>query len=182
MLEASPGRSVLLRIERGGLPRSVEVTPRDDGGTGRIGVSFRTAGVIHRELGPREAAMEAVRINLELSKTLFLTLQKLVGGEISVRTFAGPMEIARASREAVKKLEWFLTFLAFISLQLGILNLLPIPVLDGGHILILAVESLMRRDLSDRVKERVMQAGLVFLLAFFGMVVYFDVIKAFFSS
>jgi regulator of sigma E protease len=74
-------------------------------------------------------------------------------------------------------LETFLTFLAFISLQLGILNLLPIPILDGGHITILAVESAMGRDLSDRVKERAMQAGMLLLLTFFGVVMTYDVIK-----
>ena len=63
------------------------------------------------------------------------------------------------------------------SLQLGILNLLPIPVLDGGHILILAVEGVMRRDLSARIKERVMQVGFVFLLAFMGVIIYLDVAK-----
>jgi len=72
----------------------------------------------------------------------------------------------------------FLTFLAFLSLQLGILNLLPIPVLDGGHILILGVEGVLRRDLSMKLKERVMQVGLVFLLLVFGFVIYFDAIKA----
>ena len=82
----------------------------------------------------------------------------------------------------MKRLESFLAFLAFVSLQLGILNLLPIPVLDGGHILILCVEGIMRRDLSEIVKERVMQTGLVFLLLFFGAIIYFDVIKTFFTS
>ena len=74
-------------------------------------------------------------------------------------------------------LETFLTFLAFISLQLGILNLLPVPILDGGHIVILTVESVMGRDLSEQVKERAMQAGMFLLLAFFGAVLTFDVIK-----
>ena len=82
------------------------------------------------------------------------------------------------SREAVRAGESFLTFLALISLQLGILNLLPVPVLDGGHILILGIEGVLRRDLSDKVKERVMQVGFVFLLAFFGLVIVFDFMKA----
>ena len=68
--------------------------------------------------------------------------------------------------------------LALISLQLGILNLMPIPVLDGGHILILACEGLLRRDLSEKLKERVMTVGFVFLLAFFGLVIFFDILKA----
>ena len=182
MLEASPGRGIELKIDRLGTTETITVVPRSEGGKGRIGVTFRPVGLVHRDLSFLEAGAESVEVNLDLSKTLFLTLRKLVGGEISVRAFAGPMEIARASREAVRRFEWFLGFLAFISLQLGILNLLPIPVLDGGHILILAVEGVMRRDFSDAVKERIMQVGLVFLLGFFAVIMYFDVIKAFFTN
>ena len=94
-----------------------------------------------------------------------------------MRALSGPIEIAQFSRQAVTGWETFLSFLAFISLQLGILNLLPIPVLDGGRILILLVEGVMRRDLSARVKERVMQVGLLFLLAFFAVVFTLDIIK-----
>jgi regulator of sigma E protease len=182
ILSASPGRPVALRVERAGAILEIQVVPRSEGGRGMIGVVPRPAGLVHRDLPFWTAGVEAIRVNVELSQRLFLTLRKLVGGEVSVRSFSGPLEIARFSRVAVQRLESFLGFLAFISLQLGILNLLPIPVLDGGHILILAVEGLMRRNLSDRVKERVMQAGLLFLLAFFGIVMYFDFIKTFFSS
>src|SRR5262249_22050084 len=152
---------------REGKPLDLRVTPRSEGGRGVVGVRFKTAGLVHVLYGPLGAAAESVRVNLELSKTLFKTLRKLVRREISMRAFSGPIEIARVSREAVKRLESFLAFLAFVSLQLGILNLLPIPVLDGGHILILCVEGILRHDLSEVVKERVMQAGLVFLLLFF---------------
>ena len=109
---------------------------------------------------------------------MFQTLTRLVKREISVRAFSGPIEIARVSREAVRGVQSFFTLLALISLQLGILNLLPIPVLDGGHILILGCEGLLRRDLSDKLKERVMTVGFVFLLAFFGLVIFFDILKA----
>ena len=124
-----------------------------------------------------EAAVQSVRLNLEVSKTLFTTLGKLFRGEISLRAFSGPIEIAQVSRQAVRGLQSFLSLLAFISLQLGILNLLPIPVLDGGHIVILGIEAVMRRDMSERVKERVMQAGFVFLIGFFCVILYFDVVK-----
>jgi regulator of sigma E protease len=178
LLQASPGRRVALTLERDGRRRTVEVVPRDVGGSGRIGVAFRAAGLVHRELGVGEALREAWRQNVQLSKTLFVTLDRLFRGDISVRAFSGPLEIARYSRQAVRGLETFLSFLAFISLQLGILNLLPIPVLDGGHILMLGIEAVMRRDLSDRVKERVMQVGFFFLLGFFVLVMYFDADKS----
>jgi regulator of sigma E protease len=67
--------------------------------------------------------------------------------------------------------------MAIISLNLGILNLLPIPILDGGHILLLSIEGLMRRDLSMAFKERFVQVGLVFLFVLFSVVMYYDVSK-----
>lgn len=68
-------------------------------------------------------------------------------------------------------------FMAIISLNLGLLNLLPIPILDGGHVLLLAIEGSLRRDLSIAVKERFVQVGLVFLLGIFGFVMYSDIVK-----
>ncbi len=181
LLTASPGREVVLGIERGGQRTDVRVQPREEGGQGRIGVKFRTPGLVHRKLGLLEAGLESVRMNVQVTRDVFLTLRKLVRGEISMRAFSGPIEIARVSRQAVKGFESFLAFVALISLQLGILNLLPIPVLDGGHILILGAEAAFRRDLSLKVKERVIQAGFVFLLAFFAVILYLDVIKTWFS-
>ena len=180
MLAASPERELRLKVRREGRELELSLTPKDLNGQGRIGASFFTE-VPRRSLGPGEAVAASVRVNVELSGILFTTLKKLFQRQISVRAFSGPIEIAQFSRQAVTGWETFLSFLAFISLQLGILNLLPIPVLDGGRILILTVEGIMRRDLSDRVKERVMQAGLLFLLAFFGVVFTFDVIKTMFT-
>ena len=183
LLASSPGRELTLKIDRDGELLEIPVTPEAEGDRGIIGVKIGPSNIVHREFGVGQALARSLRINLRLSKTLFLTLQRLVRGDISIRAFSGPIEIAQVSRVAVTSgLRSLLSFLAFISLQLGILNLLPIPVLDGGHILILGIEGVMRRDLSERLKERVMQFGLVFLLAFFGMVIYFDVIKTAFSS
>jgi regulator of sigma E protease len=180
LILASAGRPIRLRIERDGRPMTVELTPSDEGGKGRIGVNFRSPST-HRDLGLAEAFQASLEFNGSMTRSVFLTLQKLLRFEISLRAFSGPIGIAQVSREAVKTFETFLYFLTLISLQLGVLNLLPIPVLDGGHILILLAEAAMRRDFSERVKERVMQAGLVFLLAFFCVVMYFDVIKTWFS-
>jgi regulator of sigma E protease len=181
LLAASTGRDVELVIQRGEQVLEIVVRPREFEGRGLIGVQFYTVAprVQHSLAGALGAAL---RVNREWSKMLFLTLKKFARMEISPRAFSGPIEIARFSKAAMASgMESFLTFLAFISLQLGILNLLPIPVLDGGHILILGVEGVMRRDLTERIKERVMQGGLVFLLVFIGMILFYDVIKAWFS-
>jgi regulator of sigma E protease len=180
LILASAGRPIRLRIERDGQPATIELTPADEGGKGRIGVDFRSPSR-HVELGLGGAFLASLEFNGSMTRSVFLTLQKLLRFEISLRAFSGPIGIAQVSREAVKRFESFLYFLTLISLQLGILNLLPIPVLDGGHIVVLLAEAAMRRDFSDRVKERVAQAGLVFLLAFFCAVMYFDVVKTWFS-
>jgi regulator of sigma E protease len=178
LLEKSIGRSVTLAIRRAGQELSVAVTPRDESGKGKIGVLFAEGNRVHRELGFGAAFAASLDWNAGITKSVFQTLARLVKREISVRAFSGPIEIARVSREAVRGGESFFTLLALISLQLGILNLMPIPVLDGGHVLILACEGVLRRDLSDKLKERVMTVGFVFLLAFFGLVIFFDILKA----
>jgi regulator of sigma E protease len=176
-LEKSANRAVDLTIERAGAPLTVAVTPRDEGGKGKIGVQFADGNRVHHVLGFGGAARAAFDWAGDVTSRVFYTLGKLFKREISVRAFSGPLEIARVSRAAAQTLDGFLAFLAFISLQLGIFNLLPVPVLDGGHILFLGIDGLIRRDLPDRVKERVTMAGLVALLLFFVVVVYFDVDK-----
>ncbi len=178
LLEKSAGREVRLTVLRANRETEIAVRPKDENGKGKIGVMFADGNRVHRELGLGGALLASIDWNAEITTSVFQTLGRLVKREISVRAFSGPIEIARVSREAVRGGQSFLTFLALISLQLGILNLLPIPVLDGGHILILGFESALRRDLSDKLKERVMTVGFVFLLAFFGLVIFFDILKA----
>jgi regulator of sigma E protease len=102
----------------------------------------------------------------------------LFTGKVSVRQLQGVVGIARESGRAAKRgfLDLIL-LMAVISLNLGLLNLLPIPILDGGHVLLLAIEGTLRRDLSLAVKERFVQVGLVFLLGVFAFVMYSDILK-----
>ena len=177
MIESSGDRELALRVEREGRQFDVTVHPRDEDGVGRIGVHLGPVPV-HRALSIVEAAGQALRENLDNSLMLFHVLKRMVTREVPLRSVSGPIGIAQVARNALSESpRHFIWLLGFFSLQLGILNLLPIPVLDGGHILILAVEGAMRRDLSDRLKERVMQVGFVFLLAFMSIVVYLDILK-----
>ncbi len=179
LLASSPGEPIPLRVRRGDEIHELTVTPEDVDGQGRVGLGLSPSAIVHREFGPIEAARESFSVNLRLSKTLFTVLASTIRGDISLRAFSGPIEIAQVADRAVRSgLESVLAIVAFFSLQLGILNLLPIPVLDGGHILILAVEAGTRRELSERVKERVMLAGLVLLLAFFATILFLDADKA----
>jgi regulator of sigma E protease len=178
ILATSADREVRLTLDRDGETVSLTVIPREQDGRSVIGVLFRRAGQVHREFTALTAMTESVSLNLRMTTAVYKAIKGLVTVQISPRALSGPIEIARVSREAVRSLQTFLAFLGFLSLQLGILNLLPIPVLDGGHILILGLEGVLRRDLSMRVKEIVMQVGLVFLLVLFAAVIWLDVAKA----
>ena len=95
-----------------------------------------------------------------------------------MKQLQGAVGISRAAGEAVRKGPLaVLSLMVLISVNLGILNLLPIPILDGGNILLLAIEGVMRRDLSMAFKERFVQVGFVFLLAIFAYVMYNDVMR-----
>jgi regulator of sigma E protease len=106
-------------------------------------------------------------------------VQKLVQRKVSIRTFSGPIGIAQDAGEAAQEKGWtpLLGLTAGISLNLGILNLLPIPILDGGVILLLLVETLMGRDISMQIKERIYQVAFVFLVLFTVVVIYNDIAK-----
>jgi regulator of sigma E protease len=177
LLEASPEQTLELRVDRDGEVVNLSVTPRDEEGIGRIGALIGLP-TVHRDLGLVEAARESLRVNLANSLLLFEVLKRMVTREVPLRSVSGPIGIAQYARRALfASPQAFIWLLGFFSLQLGILNLLPIPVLDGGHILILLVEGVLRRDLSEKLKERVMQVGFVFLLAFMGVVIYLDIVK-----
>jgi regulator of sigma E protease len=102
----------------------------------------------------------------------------LFSGRVSVKQLQSVVGISRVAGQAVAEGAWaVITFMALISVNLGILNLLPIPILDGGHILLLSMEGIRRRDFSLAFKERFIQVGLVFLLVLFAYVMYNDVVR-----
>jgi regulator of sigma E protease len=179
-VSAGSGKPIKLTVRRDGQPLDLEVTPVEKDGKGDIGVGA-SLPFTQREYGPVDAFVESAKVNWDQAGVLFLTLKKLVSGQLSPRTLSGPIDIYRLTGESLRS-GWvsFLAFMSLVSLQLGIINLLPIPILDGGHIFILFVEGLIRRDLSMQIKERVMQFGFVLLLVIMGGVLYLDVYKNFF--
>ena len=118
--------------------------------------------------------------NKKDSVLILQLVKKLVQHKVSMKAFSGPIGIAQDAGEAAQKKGWtpIMELSAAISLNLGILNLMPIPILDGGVILFLLIESLMRRDVSLPVKERIYQAAFVFLVLFAVMVIFNDIQKA----
>jgi regulator of sigma E protease len=126
-----------------------------------------------------EALSHSLRENKKYSLLILELAKKIVQGKVSLRAVSGPIGIAQDAGYAAQQKGWtpLLELTAGISLNLGIINLLPIPILDGGVILFLLIEGLIRRDVSLRIKERVYQAAFVFLVLFAVMVIYNDLRK-----
>jgi regulator of sigma E protease len=113
-----------------------------------------------------------------LTRSIGDVVAGLFRGLVSVRDLAGPVGIVQMSGQAAKRgTMTLLRWIAFISLNLGLVNLLPIPIMDGGHVLMLAIEGTLRRDLSLTFKERFVQVGLVFILGLFAFVMYSDILR-----
>ncbi len=178
-IQGSPGVPLTFVIEREGRTFETVITPVREGDKGIIGFVPAYPSTT-RAYGLTEALGGSLRKNLDDASLMFLTLKKLFLGELSLRSFSGPIGLYLASGAyAQEGLSHFLGFIAFVSLQLGIINLFPIPPLDGGHVFTLMIEGMIRRDLSAQLKERVLQAGLVLLLLFMATVIYLDISKLF---
>ena len=143
----------------------------------RIGVASIPTKVIR--LNFPDALKRSLSYNKKNSFLILELLQKMVQHKVSMRQVDGPIGIGRDVGQAAREKGWtpLLEISAAISLNLGIMNLLPIPILDGGHVLMLLIEGSLRRDLSIAVKERFVQVGLVFLLGIFAFVMYSDIFK-----
>ena len=172
-----PNQPITLSILRGGHPLTIAVTPKQHGNNGWIGVSILDAT---KSIKPSfvEALGMSVQKNIEYAGLIFQTVWGLITRETSPRQLMGPVAIAQMSGESAQ-LGWIalLSLMASLSLNLGILNLLPIPVLDGGHIFIMALEGIARRDFSVRVKEKMLLAGFVALMMLMAAVIYNDLTR-----
>ena len=126
-----------------------------------------------------EAFGRSVEECKKLSGLIFDLIGRMAERKVSVKQMSGPIEIVRVSGEMVhhRSVNDLMEFMAMISLQLGLFNLLPIPILDGGLIAMLLVESVMRRDINEAIKIRLYQAAFVCLVLFAGMVIFNDVVK-----
>ncbi|MBI4265756.1 MAG: RIP metalloprotease RseP, partial [Acidobacteria bacterium] len=171
------GREIALTLRRDGQEIRLPVTPEQRGDRAMIGVEL-TEPTESFTPGPLEAVQLSIQRNIEFSGLIFRTLGGLFVGETSPRQLMGPVAIAQLSGESAAA-GWMalFTLMASISLNLGLLNLLPIPVLDGGHILIMALEGIARRDFSMAVKEKMLLAGFVLLMMLMVTVIYNDLTR-----
>jgi len=174
-VEKHAGEEIRVEVDRGGRHVVIPVVPEDQGGVGKIGASIGNANV-YQQYGPLRALVESWRENVSIVEQTFALLGKIVTGQLSARgNLGGPIEIAAQSGAAARRgFSYLLYFMGFISISIGLLNLMPIPLLDGGQILILLVESVIRRDLPLKIKEAVTQVGFVLIMLLMLMVIYFD--------
>lgn len=182
-IEARPGQALALKLEREGRTLDVVVTPRDEGGKGRLGIQFGASKVTfdRRPLTWSDVGrgtLAGVRSAYEMGTQVLSGFARLFTFRAKLQEIGGPIAIAKAGSQSAKAgWEQFLFFCAFISMNLAILNALPIPFLDGGHMAILLIERVRRKDFSVQVKERILTAGFVVLVSLMAFVLALDVWK-----
>jgi regulator of sigma E protease len=185
-VRASAGRPLALEVDRAGTRVRIELTPETVGAGanafGRIGAGpyiepgAMSAYLIEVRHGPGEAFGRALAKTWEMSAFSLRMLAKMIVGEVSWRNLSGPVTIADyAGQSAQLGLAPYLAFLALISISLGVLNLLPIPLLDGGHLMYYTIEVLKGSPVSERVMEIGQRAGLVVLLFLMAFAFYNDI-------
>lgn len=170
---------IRLGIERGGELREIVLTPKwnEELQIPQIGI-----GVAQTTVFQRETFLSSVRLGIDrvgrLTGLTFVILGKLLTGELSIKALGGPVLIAQASGEAAKRgIADLIAFMAFLSLQLGILNLLPIPALDGGHLFFILIEAIRRKPLSLKARAVASQVGFFVLIGFILVVTYNDLMR-----
>ena len=170
-------RPIEFRIRRDGAEQTIAVTGYKEGELTKVGLGPMDATRSYQPT-PIEAVGMSVSRNVEMAGMILNTLKDLVTGEASPKQLMGPVGIAQLSGESAQA-GWLalLGLMASISLNLGLLNLMPIPVLDGGHIFIMAIETISRRDFSLQVKEKMLFVGFVLLMTLMVTVIYNDLTR-----
>ena len=176
-ISKSPDAPIQMTLRRDGAEQAITLTPVKQGDAGRIGIRIAEATRSFKPT-PLEAVGLSVQRNIETAGQILRTLKELVTGEASPKQLMGPVGIAQLSGESAQA-GWIALFglMASISLNLGLLNLLPIPVLDGGHIFIMGIETIVRRDFSLAVKEKMLFVGFVLLMTLMATVIYNDLTR-----
>ncbi len=185
-VKARPGQLIKLQVERDGQLLHIDLIPKavgtEDKPMGRIGAAAQVPeGTwdryrVHHSMGMLEAIPAAVARTWDFSVLTLKVMWRMLTGEASLKNLGGPITVADAAGQAVSAgLVQFLKLLAIISVSLGILNLLPVPVLDGGHLMYFALEALRGKPVSERVMLQGQQIGMAMLLALMGLVLYQDI-------
>jgi len=184
-LQDQAGKPAALTILRGSQTFPVQLTPElaDSGLDGskayRLGFRPVQPPVKVEKLPLGKAMAASYAVNLKYASLIAEVVKGMFTRHVSVRSLSGPIGIGQQVHQAVEMPGWtpVIGLMAYISINLGMLNLLPFPILDGGMITFLAIESVIRRDLNQQMKERVYQVAFVFLLIFAAMIIFNDLSK-----
>ncbi len=177
-IEGRGPNAMVFTVERNGQTREVTVTPEGPVGSSKAGLRIYPYETKRIDPTIIEAFKLSLKQNWESTVMIGETIAGLFKREVPMRQLMGPVAIAELSGSAAQ-LGWISVFelMAMLSLNLGLLNLLPVPVLDGGQIAILAVEGLFRRDMSLKVKERILLAGAALIVLLMVTVIYNDIAR-----
>jgi regulator of sigma E protease len=184
LISASPGKSLQLSFTRNGVSESISITPEvakvGEQEIGRIGISVQPVEVpadrlVNVNYGLMESLYRGTETTWMMSVLTLRMLAKMVTLEISSKNISGPITIAQyAGKSAQVGFTSFILFLAIVSVSLGVLNLLPIPVLDGGHLLYYTIEAITRKPVSEKVMIMGQQVGILLLFLLMSLAVYND--------
>ncbi len=177
LLEKSPDQELDFLVDRNGESLHLTVVPRKEGDIGKIGI-YHTPLTREKKFGFFAAFAQSFNENRRLLFAIFDFLKNLIQGEASTRQLGGPIEIANISYAFFRMgLLAMMNWIAFISLQLGIINLFPVPVFDGGQILVLGLEGAARKDFPPKVKQIIMQIGFAIFIFLVVFIILNDVVK-----
>jgi regulator of sigma E protease len=183
IISPSVGKPLEFDIERDSTPVKVTVIPVEEEQEGVkkgvIGVGMTPySSTMKVQYGLWDAAVKSKNDMVNLTFFIFNAFRKMIAGKISAQQLSGPIEIAKFSQKAMERGPSNLFMLiAFISLQLGLVNLFPIPALDGGHLMIYSIEAIIRKDFSAKVKTILLNTGFALLIALMAFVVLNDIAK-----
>jgi regulator of sigma E protease len=179
LVSSNPEKEIPIKIVREKDTLTLQATPSADGKIGIVLGHFYTGGVTHKEFGFFESFYYAYMDIVNMTQLTFSMVGKVFSGDVEFgKAFGGPVKIAQiATRSAESGFSNFLFFLALLSLSLAIINIMPFPVLDGGHLAIILIEGVTKREIPIKVKIAIQNAGFVLLLLLMAFIIYNDLLN-----
>ncbi|AEH45936.1 membrane-associated zinc metalloprotease [Thermodesulfatator indicus DSM 15286] len=186
IIKIATAKPLKLTIKRGEQEITLVVKPEIREAKNLFGETIRTPMIgivsagkaIYQKVAPHKALVEGLLMVVALIKLTLISILKLIERVLPLSTLGGPIFIAQLAGEQAQAGVWALmSFMAILSVNLGVLNLLPIPMLDGGHLFMYAIEAVIRRPIPDKVKELAMRVGLALLLLLMAVVFYNDIMR-----
>ncbi len=179
IISANLGKPMQFSVKRDEERITLRIIPEEMDGEVKIGVGLTVyAPVVRKSFGLFQALGRSFDEMVRMTYLTVNALKKLISGKINPKHLSGPIDIAKVSQQALESgLANFFMLIAFLSLHIGLLNLLPIPVLDGGHLMIYSIESIIRRDFNPKVKNALMNIGFFILIAIMAFAILNDIAK-----